>query len=483
MNLTDLEPKLVWHYFGEISKIPRASKHEERIVDFLEKFANDHSFKYKRDAVGNIIISKPATPGFEHLPKTILQSHVDMVCEKIASSDHNFDTDPIKTIIDGDFIHADGTTLGADDGIGVAIELALLASDNIGHCAIDCIFTVDEETGITGAHAIDKSFFDATRLINLDSEEENIIYIGCAGGCTTQADFAISDCPTPQGMLGIRVCLRGLRGGHSGCDIHLGRGNAAKIIARFAHKALKECNLEIANILAGNLHNAIPREATLTGAVPFAQRENIRVLFNIFSADIQDELRGIDPDIRLTLETIDQPERVFTNDFSMKLISALVACPHGVLGMSRDIEGLVETSNNLASVKRIDNKIVVTTSQRSSVESCKEYAQLMVTSVFELAGANIIVSEGYPAWQPNPDSPLVKQAAATYRRLFGADPIVTALHAGVECGLFAGKCPELDMISIGPNVFGVHTPDERVEIASVARFWRYVTDLISHKAD
>lgn len=482
MDIRDLKPANVWNCFYDVTRVPRPSKREEKMVAFIENFAKQHNLLYKKDAVGNIVITKPATKGCENRRPIVLQSHIDMVCEKNAATKHDFDNDPIETIIDGDWVRANGTTLGADDGMGVASQLAVLTDDSFEHGPVECLFTVDEETGLTGAMNIQDGFFTGKTLLNLDSEDEGEIYIGCAGGCSTTVEFNVVNEPLPDKSLGLKVVVTGLKGGHSGGDIHLGLGNANKIMARFLVAAQDKCGLRLASFNGGNLRNAIAREAVITGVVPFAERENVRILLNEFAAEIETELKAVDPSFRMEMETTDEVRNVLSLDLQHRLLASLIACPHGVIAMSNTIEGLVETSTNLASVKMSDDatKILINTSQRSSVESGKTYVQQMVASVFMLAGAEVQCHEGYPGWTPNMDSPLVAQAQASYRRLFGRDVKVKAIHAGLECGLFLEKYPGLDMISFGPTLRGVHSPDEKIEIKTVQMYWDYLVDLIRH---
>lgn len=479
MTIHDLQPQIVWNYFHEITQIPRPSKHEEKILAYLVEFAKKHNLEYKQDSVGNTIIYKPATPGKESVPTIALQAHVDMVCEKNADKVHDFMNDPIETIVDGEWLRANGTTLGADDGMGVAIELAVLASTDIAHGPIECLFTIDEETGITGAENLATDLLRGKTLINLDSEDEGEVYVGCAGGCTTRTIMPIVKSDVPAGMLPVEIKVTGLKGGHSGGDIHLQRGNAVKIAARIA-KHLMDCDMfQLTSITGGNLHNAIAREAVVKGYVVNAQREPARIECNVISAEIQDELKGVDDGLHVSMQTNDDiPAYVLEQGMAKRLVSALVATPHGVLAMSNDIEGLVETSVNLASIKETEDGFLIVTSQRSSTDSQKVLAAQMVQSVWELAGANVNTGDGYPGWKPNMNSKILKHSIDTYKKLFGKEPAVKAIHAGLECGLFLEKYPGLDMISVGPTFREVHSPNERVEIKTVAMFWDYVKEMI-----
>jgi dipeptidase D len=482
MTIKDLEPSAIWGYFYDITQIPRPSKKEEKIRAYLLDFAEKHNLEVKHDKAGNILITKPATPGKEDLPTIILQSHIDMVCEKNSNIEHDFDNDPIETIIEGDWVKANGTTLGADNGIGVAAELAVLASDDIAHGKIEAFFTVDEETGLTGANALEKDFLTGNLLINLDTEEEGEIYIGCAGGKGTKAYFKYKEKDAPKKYFWFRVMVKGLRGGHSGSDIDKGYGNANKILARFLNSiSRKKYDMILSEIGGGNLHNAIPREAFALLGVKEKYKEDIRVKLNTFLADVQNELKHTEPNLDIQLESVQIPSKVINRKTTEKLILALNACPHGVIGMSHDIPGLVETSTNLASIKMLpDNQIEIGTSQRSSVESQKRYIVNKVSSVFELAGAKIIHNEGYPGWQPNPDSNLLKLAQREYKNLYNKDSKVKAIHAGLECGLFLEKYPNLDMISIGPDMTDVHSPDEKMKISSVGKFWDFLVKILEN---
>lgn len=482
MTITDLQPSAIWNYFYQITQIPRPSKKEERVLAYLLDFAREHNLEAKQDKAGNILITKPAIPGKENIPTVILQSHVDMVCEKNSDVTHDFDNDVIETIIDGDWIKANGTTLGADNGIGVAAQLALLASDDIAHGKIEALFTVDEETGLTGANLLDKDLLTGNILINLDTEEEGEIYIGCSGGKGTKAYFKYKEKEAPKKYFWCKVQVKGLRGGHSGSDIDKKLGNANKILTRFLHSiSRKKYGMLLSEIGGGNLHNAIPREAFALLGVKEKYKEDIRVKLNTFLAQVQDEYKHTDSGLTIQLESVQIPSKVINKKTTEKLISALYACPHGVIGMSREIPGLVETSTNLAAVKMLDHHLIeVSSSQRSSVESQKEYVVNMVSSVFELAGAKITHNEGYPGWQPNPDSNILKHAQKEYEALYGKSPKVKAIHAGLECGLFLEKYPHLDMISIGPDMKDVHSPDEQMKISSVGKFWDFLVKILEN---
>lgn len=479
MKITDLRPEIVWKFFHEITQVPRPSKKEEQIIAYLEEFAKRYNVAIKKDAVGNILMSKPGTPGREDRPVIILQSHVDMVCEKNSDKVFDFDRDPIETVIDGEWLRANDTTLGADNGIGVAAQLALLASDDLEHGPIECLFTVDEETGLTGAKAIQPGFMTGNILLNLDSEDEGEIFIGCAGGKDTQAVFHFEMTPTTDELLYFRIDVKGLNGGHSGGEIHKGLGNANKILVRFLYLLKKQQAFVMSEIDGGNLRNAIAREAHAVIGIQPKDKENVRVLLNRFAADVENELKGVDPNVTLTMESVERPKMRIDQGATEKIIYALHACPHGVIAMSHDIEGLVETSTNLASVKMTEeNTIVVGTSQRSSIDSSKKAIANTVASVFYLAGAQVSHGDGYPGWSPNTNSKILAIAKESYVRLFGKEPKVLAIHAGLECGLFLEKYPNLDMISFGPTMRDVHSPAERIEIATVELWWKHLLDIL-----
>jgi len=477
--MTDIQPHILWNYFHQITQVPRPSKREEQIAAYLKDFAGQHQLPVTTDKVGNILITKPATPGYENHPKVILQAHIDMVCEKNAGTNHDFEKDPIQTYIDGDWIKAKGTTLGADNGIGMAMMLAVLTAHDLQHPALECLFTVDEETGLTGAYGLDNKFLSGQVLINLDSEDDGEIFIGCAGGIGTKAIFSYQQESTPAGYFGFKVKVSGLTGGHSGGDIHLGLANAIKILNRYLWQLNQRMDVRLISLEGGNLHNAIPREANAFAAVPYAEKETIRVLLNIYIATIEAEFKDIEPNFRISLESASLPDMLIEKSFSDRLLRVLYACPHGVKAMSRTIPGLVETSTNLASVKMTDKQqIEINTSQRSSSETAKADIAAQLKAVFELAGAEVIQSDGYPGWQPNIQSALLAKAELAYKILFNEDPKVKAIHAGLECGLFLEKYPHLDMISIGPQMYGVHSPDERLSILSTQKTWKWLIELL-----
>ncbi len=477
-SIKELSPNLVWHYFDEITKIPRPSKHEEKIREYILNFAKEFNLDFLEDETGNIVIKKDTTKGKEKNSTLVLQSHIDMVTEKNSDSNHNFMTDPIKTYIEDGWVKAKGTTLGADNGLGVAAQLAILASSDITHGPIEALFTVDEETGLTGAFGLGEKMISGSTLINLDSEDDGQIFIGCAGGVDTIGKYTPQYEETPKGYFAIEIKISGLKGGHSGDDIEKKLASANKLLVRFLWNAQKEYNLRIASIEGGNLRNAIAREAQTISVIPNKFKEEIRVLLNIYSADIEEEYKNSDSNIKLELSSTELPEKVFTEKFQTNFLNGLYILPHGVVAMSQEIDDLVETSTNFASIKNEDGKIVVSTSQRSSLESKKEDIANQVASIFRMSGAEVIHTDGYPGWAPNKNSNILKLAAETYKELFDIEPEIRAIHAGLECGLFLEKKPGLDMVSIGPTIKGAHSPDERMEIKTVERFWNHLITIL-----
>jgi len=477
-KLAGLQPQPLWNYFEDICQVPRPSKKEGKIIRFLLDFAEKNNLEAKRDETGNVLISKPAYPGRESAPVVILQSHVDMVCDSEEKA-YNPDTDAIIPVIDGGWVRASGTTLGADDGIGMAAQMAVLTSTEIKHGPLECLFTVDEETGLSGAFALQKGFMNGKILLNLDSEDEGEMFIGCAGGIDTVANLKVEKEAAPGHSFALKIMVKGLLGGHSGDDINKGRGNANKILARFLWQAIRKFGVRIADFNGGNLRNAIARESYAVVIVPSVQKEQLVADLNMFSADVEFEFERTEPNLVVDHSSTNLPEEVLTISSQEKLINMLCACPHGVLEMSPRMEGMVETSTNLASVKFIENeKVQVTTSQRSELESRKYYASEMVRSVFELAGAEVENSDGYPGWTPDTNSKILDVTVKSYEKLFGHKPVVRSIHAGLECGLFLVKYPGLDMVSFGPTLRDVHTPNEKISIETVNRFWLHLKDIL-----
>jgi dipeptidase D len=480
-NLSNLQPSEIWHYFGQITQIPRASGKEQKIIKYLLNFAKENNLEAKKDALGNVLIRKHASKGKEKCKIVILQSHLDMVCEKNSDSKHNFDKDPIQTWIDGEWVKAKGTTLGGDDGIGIAASMAILASDKIEHGPLECLFTVDEETGMTGAFGLEPDFMNGQTLINLDSEDEGELFIGCAGGKDTSIELEYQKEPFPAGFYSCKIAISGLNGGHSGDDIEKGFGNSNKILNRFLYQLSTKVDFRLAEFNGGNLRNAIPREAYAIICLPSSAKELVRIELNIYSSVIKAEYAVTEKNLQLDLSTCDSPAFLMDKISQDKLIGSLYACPHGVMAMSHTLKGLVETSTNLASVKfKDENIIVIGTSQRSSVNSALNDISCMVANVFKLIGAKINHSDGYPGWNPKLDSEILKITETAYNKLFGRQPIVRAIHAGLECGLFLTKYPNMDMVSFGPTIKGAHSPDERLNIQTVQKFWDLLIEVLKN---
>lgn len=478
-ELEKLYPADVWKYFSEILEIPRPSKKEDKIIAYLLDFGRKHNLETIQDESGNILIRKPATKGMENRKSVVLQSHMDMVCEKNSDINHDFNVDPINAYIDGSWVRAKGTTLGADDGIGMAAQLAVLASKEIKHGPIECLFTVDEETGLTGAFELKPGFINSPILINLDSEDEGELFIGCAGGMDTIVTFAYETEKVPSNFMAFKLSVTGLKGGHSGDDINKGLGNSIKIINRFLWKGSNKYDLRISDIDGGNLRNAIPREAFAIFVIHEEEVEGMKQFFEQYRKEIINEYDTVETNLKIELKPSEMPQWVIDEPTQFDLLNSLYACPHGVITMSSKISGLVETSTNLASIKFIqDKQILVTTSQRSSIDSAKVDIGNMVQSVFRMANANVVHTSGYPGWSPNTNSEILTITKDSYQKLFGLEPVVRAIHAGLECGLFLEKYPTLDMISFGPTIRGAHSPDERLDIESTEKFWKLLLQVL-----
>lgn len=484
MEIKDLKPELLWKCFYEVTRIPRPSCHEEKIREFLLNFAKENNIEAKTDKVGNVVMRKSATPGHESAPTVILQAHMDMVCEKNGDVDHDFMKDPIDTYVDGDWVKARGTTLGADNGIGVAAAMAVMLDKDLVHGPIEALFTVNEEIGLEGAQNIGKDMITGKMLLNLDSEDDGEIFVGCAGGIDTTAVFSYNRSRTPEHFKYMKVSVSGLLGGHSGGDIHLGRANANKVIARFMWECSQKWDISLCSFKGGNLRNAIPREAEAVFGIHTDHHDEMMRALNKYAKDITKEYEGLEPSMNLKIEDAERPEYCIDSATSLALVRAVYSAPHGVISMSRDLPGLVETSTNLASVKmQEDNTIVVTTSQRSSVESRKYDIAGQVEAHFELAGAKVNHSDGYPGWAPNMKSKIMQISADAYEELFNVKPAIKAIHAGLECGLFLAKYPDLDMVSFGPTMTGVHSPDEQLLIPTVEKFWKHLCRVLEKVAE
>jgi dipeptidase D len=480
MNPFDqLQPPAVWNYFGEILRIPRPSKKEEKIIAYLIDFAEHHKLKYKKDETGNILISKPPATGCENKKGVVLQSHLDMVCEKDADKEHDFNSDPIEAYTEKGWVKAKGTTLGADNGIGIAAQLAILEDKSLKHGPLECLFTVDEETGLTGAFNIGPEFFNAEILINLDSEDEGELFIGCAGGIDTLISMPCKIVSGKKNGVAFIINISGLKGGHSGDDINKGRGNSIKLLARFLWEVSKLCKIRIFNLWGGNLRNAIPRESgagiivNVEGINPFLSH------FDEFRTTIRSEYSDTEPNLDIRMEEAELPEFMLKNNVQKRLVNSLYSCPDGVMEMSRDIPGLVQTSTNLASVGISENNIIeIVTSQRSSKDFSKRNISNQIVSLFELSKSKATKTAGYPGWTPDKNSEILHTSKSAYLELFGKNPVVRAIHAGLECGLFLEKYPGLDMVSFGPTIRDAHSPHEKMDISTVEKFWKLLLKVL-----
>jgi len=474
-----LKPAPVWKYFAEISKIPRCSKHEGAIVKYILDTAKKLGLAAKADKSGNVVVRKPASAGRENVGSVVLQGHLDMVCEKNKETVHDFSKDPITLVRKGNVLMADGTTLGADNGIAVATNLAIMEDRSLSHGPLEFLFTIDEETGLTGANNLGRDFLASKTLLNLDSEEEGALYVGCSGGKNTLATWKLTTETSPAGTIAGELKVTGLKGGHSGLEIHTNRGNSIKIITRVLLE-LSALGVRLSSLEGGNKHNAIPREAEALLFVPKKKWEKAVSIVSACAAMIKSELGTVEPDVTITLAERKgvKKGRVVKKPLQNKVLQTLAALPHGVIKMSSDIPGLVETSTNVAVVKTTKKGIEVATSQRSSVASeIREICQ-SVGFIFELGEAKVSHTDGYPGWKPNMDSPVLHVAKTTYKALYGKDPEVKAIHAGLECGIIGERYPGMDMLSFGPTMEGVHSPDEKIHIDTVEKYWNFLLAIL-----
>lgn len=478
MKIKDLQPTALWKNFDNLNAVPRASKKEERVIEFARKFGESLGLPTHVDAVGNVIIKKPATAGMEKRTTVVLQSHLDMVHQKNAETDFDFDTQGIQMLIEGDWVRANGTTLGADNGIGVAAIMALLESKDIPHPALEALFTIDEETGMTGAMGLVGGLLDGKIMLNLDTEEDNELTIGCAGGIdvTAKGNYKLVQCP--KEYKGYTLGIKGLTGGHSGMEIHLGRGNANKLMNRILYDLSMKMDCRIASIDGGSLRNAIPRESFSTIAVAKEHSKSMSHFVKEWQVILKKEYSFTDPNLQLVLEPCDCPVTVCDPMFQKQFIASVYACPSGIYRMSPDIPNLVQTSNNLARVLFKDGQYQVLCLTRGSVDSEKMDEANAIVNTFELIGANVQTSGAYPGWTPTPTAPIIKLMSNLYEEMYKAKPHVYACHAGLECGILGTNYPDMDMISFGPNIRGAHSPDEKVQISSVQKFWAYLLETL-----
>lgn len=477
-NLSNLEPQVVWNIFEQMCAQPRPSKHEEKVSAWIQQLAKDHNIECKEDKVGNLILRKAATAGMEDRKGVVLQAHMDMVPQKNSDTDHNFITDPIDAYVDGEWVTARGTTLGADNGIGLAASLAVICSDNIEHGPLEVLVTIDEEAGMTGAFGLEAGWLEGDILLNTDSEDEGEVYMGCAGGINANIQFPLQHEAAPSDHQTFEIAVKGLKGGHSGVDIHLGRGNANKLLARFLKEAGRDIGIRLATINGGTLRNAITREAFATVTVAPAQREEFKACLEFFAQTIKKELSATEPFIEVTLTPIVEQPRVLTPDCQTRLVAALNGVFNGVVRMSDEIKGVVETSSNIGVVETKNDRVFIQCLIRSLADSCRLDAQEMVASVFELAGANVTFDGAYPGWKPDTTSPIMQVMRDVYETEFGSVPKIMVIHAGLECGLFKTSYPNMDMASFGPTICFPHSPDEKVNIATVGLFWKYLLAIL-----
>jgi dipeptidase D len=479
-EILQLDPIALWKNFYNLTQIPRPSKKEDKIREYIYNFGKNLGLETFQDEIGNVIIRKPATPGMENRKGVILQGHLDMVPQKNSDKVHDFENDPIETIIDGEWVRANGTTLGADNGMGVAATMAVLEAKDLQHGPIEALFTCDEETGMTGANGLKPGVLYGDILLNMDSEDEGELYIGCAGGTNGNITFTYGEQSLTGEFTGYKINVTGLKGGHSGVDIHLGRGNANKIMNRILFHGFKKHGLQVVSIDGGSLRNAIPRESFAQVAIPTANTGSFLDCLVKLTAKIKNELSAVEPTLKIEAAQAETPKAVIHPDVLIKFMNAIYACPNGVMRMSNEMSGLVETSNNLAIVKAEKGTIKIMNLLRSSVDSAKDELQQMIQSVFDLAGADSVFDGSYPGWKPNPDSLILKTMQDVYNNKFGSIPKITAIHAGLECGILGGAYPDWDMISFGPTIRFPHSPDEKVNITTVKKFWDFLVETLKY---
>lgn len=480
-SIRELQPQELWNHFADLNAVPRPSKKEEQVIEFMMDFGKQLGLETHKDQVGNVIIKKPATAGMEDRKTVVLQSHLDMVHQKNNDTDFDFDTQGIEMYIDGDWVKAKGTTLGADNGIGVATIMAVLASNTMQHPAIEALFTIDEETGMTGAMELDGSLISGDILLNLDTEEDDEIDIGCAGGVDITAEAEYDEEDTPEGSLAYKITVKGLKGGHSGMDIHKGLGNANKIMNRLLYNGYEDFGLQISEIQGGSLRNAIPRESVANIIIAKLYQEAFEYDFGLLINEIKEELSTVEPDLTIEVESLENlPAKVMPPMAQFYVVRGLYAAHNGVYKMSADFDDLVETSNNIAKVEVGNGKITIQCLTRSSVETSKYDLANALRAAFELMGCEVTLSGAYPGWTPNPNSGILKVAEEIYENQNNEKAKVVACHAGLECGILGSHFPEMDMISFGPTIRGAHSPDERVSVNSVQKYWKFVTEVLNN---
>ncbi len=477
-EISQLSPQPVWQFFDQICSIPHPSKHEEQLAQHIIKFAEGEGLDVRRDAVGNVFIKKPATPGMEDRKGVVLQAHIDMVPQKNEDTEHEFTEDPILPYIDGEWVTAKGTTLGADNGMGMAACLAVLAAKDVEHGPLEVLLTIDEEAGMTGAFGLEEGWLEGDILLNTDSEQEGEVYMGCAGGVDGSITLDIEREDVPAGHAAVKLVIKGLKGGHSGCDIHTGRANANKLLGRFLFAHAEELGLRLNSLTGGSLRNAIPREAFALATLPAANVDKLNELFTYYQSILTTELGKIETDINLFIEPVELPADILTETAQKRFYAVLNACPNGVIRMSDDIEGVVETSLNVGVITTDADKITILCLIRSLIDSGRSNVEGMLTAIAELAGVQCEFSGAYPGWKPDADSEVMHLFRETYNDIYGRTPNIMVIHAGLECGLFKEPYPTMDMISFGPTIKFPHSPDEKVNIETVDLFWEQMVAIL-----
>jgi dipeptidase D len=477
--LSELEPQVVWKHFEALTKIPRASRNEAAARQYILDQARKLGLETQVDEAGNLVVRKPAHTGREKATPTLLQGHLDMVCEKNEETPHDFSKDPIRVVRRDGWLYADGTTLGSDNGVGVAASLAVMESTDIAHGPLEFVYTIDEETGLTGATRFGKGMLKSKFFLNLDNEEKGTLCIGCSGGVNTVARRKLAFQPTPAGSA-YRIKVSGLKGGHSGVDIHLGRGNAIRVLGNALQRILEKLPIAVADVKGGSAHNAIPREASAIVVLDGAREQDLRSTIAEFATETQTDFGNFDPGVQVAVESASAPAQVMDKVDAKRIADVLAAAPHGVLAMSPDVPGLVQNSTNLATVSVKNGQVEIVTSQRSAIATSRDASRRLVETVFRMAGFEPEHDEGYPGWKPEPDSDIVKTCKSVYHKTFGNEPRLIAMHAGLECGVIGEKYPGMQMISFGPQIESPHSPNERVEIDSVADFWKYLKAVLEN---
>jgi dipeptidase D len=480
MDITSLEPSILWKHFYNLTQIPRPSKNEKKAVEYIIQFAKENNLNYKTDTVNNIVISKGATKGMESKQMVAMQAHIDMVPQKNSDKEFDFNKDSIEAFIDGDWVTANGTTLGADNGIGVAAMLAVLESKDIQHGPLECLFTIDEETGMTGAFALQFDFLESEIMLNLDSEDEGELFIGCAGGMDAVFQLPLHFQDFSEDAVSYKIKINGLKGGHSGMDIDKGRGNANKLLARMLYRLIENDGIFLASLNGGGLRNAIPREAEAVLTIDTEKEFVVEQIFAEVQVNIFREFQRSEPEMEFTMEEVELVPKIIEPETAINIMRTIVASPNGVIRMSDDMEGVVETSLNMASMEMREDILEIGYLLRSSVESAKHFLANRLSGLYKLIDANVNLYGDYPGWKPNPESQILQVAKNVYKELYNVEPITKAIHAGLECGIIGGEYPDMDMLSFGPTIRFPHSPDEKVEIKSVEKFWKFLLKILEN---